>query len=74
MPNKVLRCTTECRLTNAAGLEEHYEDERTEHLYEVTEDRAVQLMRTGNFVNAPPGAVAHVSFAGPDDEEEPEYA
>lgn len=73
MSNKVLRCVRECRLENWAGLEEHYEDETTEHLYEVTEKRAAELMRTGNFVNAPPGAVAHVSFAGPDDEE-PDYA
>lgn len=64
MANKILRCTTECRLTNDQGLEEHYEDEVGQDLYEVTEERAAQLIASGNFVPAPPGSPFHTSFVG----------
>lgn len=62
MPNQVLRCIRECRLTNAQGLEEHYEDEAGQDLYEVTEERAKELLESGNFEAASEGSVANTSF------------
>lgn len=66
MPNQVLRCIRECRLANAQGLEEHYEDEAGQDLYEVSEERAKELLETGNFETAPPGSEPHTSFVGAD--------
>lgn len=66
MPNVVIKCTRECRLINpGTGLEEHYEDEVTGDLYEVTEERAQELIRTGNFAVPPPGSVPQTSYVPP---------
>lgn len=73
MPNVTIRCTTECRVMNPdTGLEEHYEDEvAPANLYEVEIERGRDLMATGNFAVAPPGAVAHTSYVPVDVEEVP---
>jgi hypothetical protein len=65
VPNQIVRCIRDCHLANGQGLEEFYEDDPGHNLYEVTEERAAQLLaQPGYFEPAPPGSVAETSYVG----------